>query len=78
MNQVSAGGLAKVKALGSRFSWQDIGPIIAVIALMILGAINPTFLSMGNLTNVFTRSALTRIIAIRATLSSAQAASICL
>lgn len=68
MNQVSAGGLAKVKALGSRFSWQDIGPIIAVIALMILGtAINPTFLSMGNLTNVFTRSAFTGIIAIGAT-----------
>jgi len=68
MNREAETGWAKVKELGSRISWQDVGPLIAVFALMVLGtAINPTFLSMGNLTNVFTRSAFTGIIAIGAT-----------
>ena len=68
MNELTTDRQARFKELRSRFSWQDIGPFAAVIALMILGTtINPTFLSMANLTNVFTRSAFTGIIAIGAT-----------
>ena len=58
---------ARLKQLGTRFSWQAIGPFAAVVALMILGTtINPRFLSMANLTNVFTTSAFIGIIAIGA------------
>src|SRR5690606_7198998 len=46
-----------------------LGPSIALIALIILGAaINPTFLSVANLTNVLTRTAFIGIIAVGATL----------
>lgn len=46
-----------------------LGPLIALIALIILGAaINPTFLSVANLTNVLTRTAFIGIIAVGATL----------
>ena len=46
-----------------------LGPLIALIALIALGAaINPTFLSVANLTNVLTRTAFIGIIAVGATL----------
>ncbi len=58
----------QTRNLRSRFALQEIGPFAAVIALVILGtAINPTFLSTANLTNVLTRSAFTGTIAIGAT-----------
>ncbi|HBG01628.1 MAG TPA: ABC transporter permease [Firmicutes bacterium] len=54
--------------LRGRFAWKEIGPFASVIALVILGtAINSTFLSPANLTNVLTRSAFTGTIAIGAT-----------
>jgi ribose transport system permease protein len=44
------------------------GPLVALIALIALGAIlNPTFVSVGNFENVFARSAFIGIIAIGAT-----------
>lgn len=49
-------------------AWKDIGPFMALVALMTLGAIiNPTFLSSANLSNVLTRSAFTGIIAVGGT-----------
>lgn len=68
MNQVRTAKGGKLKELWSQVSWQDVGPFIAVAALMVLGTtINPTFLSAANLTNVLTRSAFTGIIASGAT-----------
>ena len=68
MNQVRTAKGGKLKELWSQVSWQDVGPFIAVAALMVLGTtITPTFLSTANLTNVLTRSAFTGIIASGAT-----------
>lgn len=48
--------------------WTDVGPFIALAALMVIGfAINPDFLSATNLGNVITRSAFIAIIAVGAT-----------
>lgn len=50
------------------FSWTDVGPFLALAALMIIGfAVNPDFLSVTNLSNVITRSAFIAIIAVGAT-----------
>ena len=50
------------------FDLKTWGPFLALVALMILGAmINPTFLSGGNLVNLLTRSAFIGVIAIGAT-----------
>lgn len=47
----------------------SIGPLLALIFLIVLGAlINPTFLSVANLTNVLTRTAFIGIIAVGATM----------
>ena len=47
---------------------RSLGPFIALALLMFLGtAINPTFISSANLTNVLTRSAFIGIIAVGAT-----------
>ena len=51
-----------------RINWVDLGPFIALGALLIVGfLINPDFLSANNLTNVITRSAFIAIIAVGAT-----------
>src|SRR6478609_9633816 len=48
--------------------WADIGPFLALAALMVIGfAINQDFLSATNLANVITRSAFIAIIAVGAT-----------
>src|SRR6478752_9641738 len=48
--------------------WADVGPFVALAALMVIGfAINPDFLSATNLGNVITRSAFIAIIAVGAT-----------
>nr|WP_274425099.1 ABC transporter permease [Chelativorans sp. YIM 93263] len=48
-----------------RFNFHVLGPLLALIALIILGALlNPNFLSYGNVTNVLARSAFIGIIAI--------------
>ncbi|WP_454818697.1 ABC transporter permease [Labrys neptuniae] len=50
------------------FTWTDIGPFLALVALMMIGfAVNPDFLSATNLSNVITRSAFIAIIAVGAT-----------
>ncbi|OLP57879.1 ABC transporter permease [Xaviernesmea oryzae] len=50
------------------FSWTDVGPFLALVALLMIGfAINPDFLSGTNLANVITRSAFIAIIAVGAT-----------
>lgn len=49
-------------------SWTDIGPFLALAALLAVGfMINPDFLSATNLANVITRSAFIAIIAVGAT-----------
>lgn len=49
-------------------SWTDVGPFLALIALLAIGfLINPDFLSATNLSNVITRSAFIAIIAVGAT-----------
>jgi ribose transport system permease protein len=49
-------------------NWADIGPFVALVALMAIGfAINQDFLSATNLGNVITRSAFIAIIAVGAT-----------
>ena len=46
-----------------------IGPLLALVLLIVLGTlINPTFLSVANLTNVLTRTAFIGIIAVGATM----------
>ena len=51
-----------------RFDIKAVGPLIALIALCVLGyALNPAFASEGNLTNILTRSAFIGIIAVGAT-----------
>ncbi|WP_417722993.1 ABC transporter permease [Salipiger sp.] len=48
-----------------RFSLHTLGPVLALIALVILGAsLNSNFLSYGNVTNVLARSAFIGIIAV--------------
>ncbi|MDF0598195.1 ABC transporter permease [Psychromarinibacter halotolerans] len=48
-----------------RLSFQTLGPVLALIALIILGAsLNSNFLSYGNVTNVLARSAFIGIIAV--------------
>jgi ribose transport system permease protein len=57
--------------------WADVGPFIALAALMVIGfAINPDFLSATNLGNVITRSAFIAIIAVGATFVISLAVSI--
>ncbi|MBW0000730.1 MAG: ABC transporter permease [Verrucomicrobia bacterium] len=47
---------------------RDVGPAVALVLLVVLGiALNPSFLSWGNLSNVLTRSAFIGIISIGAT-----------
>ena len=62
--------IAQIKA--GMFGWRPdlraLTPLIALIALLILGTLlNPDFLSVSNLTNVVTRSAFIAIIAVGAT-----------
>lgn len=48
-----------------RYNFHVLGPLLALIALIILGAaLNPNFLSYGNVTNVLARSAFIGIIAV--------------
>ncbi|WP_425052489.1 ABC transporter permease [Psychromarinibacter sp. S121] len=48
-----------------RVSFQTLGPVLALIALIVLGAsLNSNFLSYGNVTNVLARSAFIGIIAV--------------
>lgn len=48
-----------------RLSFQTLGPVLALIALIVLGAsLNSNFLSYGNVTNVLARSAFIGIIAV--------------
>lgn len=50
------------------FDYRVLGPVLALVLLIILGvALNPQFLSYGNLTNVLARSAFIGIIAVGAT-----------
>lgn len=52
----------------SSISWTDVGPFLALAALLIIGfIINPDFLSATNLSNVVTRSAFIAIIGVGAT-----------
>lgn len=47
---------------------RDLGPAVALVLLVVFGiALNPSFLSWGNLSNVLTRSAFIGIISIGAT-----------
>lgn len=49
----------------TRFSFHVLGPLLALVALIILGAsLNSNFLSYGNVTNVLARSAFIGIIAV--------------
>lgn len=53
---------------GFKFDFKTAGPLIALIALCILGfTLNPAFLSEGNISNILTRSAFIGIIAVGAT-----------
>jgi ribose transport system permease protein len=53
---------------GTRFDFRVLGPLIGLIALLVVGAlVNPVFLSPTNLFNVLTRSAFIGIIAVGAT-----------
>ena len=50
---------------GSRVDLHIVGPIVALLLLVVLGALlNPNFLSYGNVTNVLARSAFIGIIAV--------------
>ncbi|RWP88432.1 MAG: ABC transporter permease [Mesorhizobium sp.] len=56
------------RSLDLNISWTDIGPFLALAALLVVGyLINPDFLSATNLANVITRSAFIAIIAVGAT-----------
>lgn len=56
------------RPLDLNISWTDIGPFLALAALLVAGyLINPDFLSATNLANVITRSAFIAIIAVGAT-----------
>ncbi|RWP12822.1 MAG: ABC transporter permease [Mesorhizobium sp.] len=56
------------RALDLNVSWTDIGPFLALAALLVVGyLINHDFLSATNLANVITRSAFIAIIAVGAT-----------
>ena len=56
------------RPLLARIPWQTLTPLLALIALFVLGAlVNPAFLSPTNLFNVLTRSAFIGIIAVGAT-----------
>lgn len=58
--------LAKPRsASGGRISMAVLGPILALVVLLIIGALlNPNFLSYANITNVLSRSAFIGIIAV--------------
>ncbi len=57
---------APAQAARPRISLHVLGPVLALIALIILGAsLNGNFLSYGNVTNVLARSAFIGIIADR-------------
>ncbi|MFH1805083.1 MAG: ABC transporter permease [Pseudomonadota bacterium] len=62
-------GHSAVRTAAGRFvDFKAMGPFIALVALFVLGAlINDAFLSSGNLSNIFTRSAFIGIIAVGAT-----------
>lgn len=61
-------GRSKSKSGAPRFNLPEYGPLIALIALMILATfINPAFLGVGNITNVLTRTAFIGIIAVGTT-----------
>lgn len=56
------------RAFLARIDFKTWGPLIALVALVILGTlVNPLFLSPGNISNVLTRSAFIGIIAVGAT-----------
>ena len=58
----------KPKVTMGRIDFAATGPLIALILLLLLGALlNPTFISLDNLENVLARSAFIGIIAIGAT-----------
>ena len=51
-----------------RIDLKTLGPMLALILLVILGySLNPAFLNEGNITNILTRSAFIGIIAVGAT-----------
>lgn len=57
------------KRTSARLRFVTLGPLVALILLIVLGvSINPTFLSVANVTNVLTRTAFIGIIAVGATL----------
>ena len=59
---------AKTRAGGPRFDLLTLGPLLALLALVIVGALlSPAFLSPTNIFNVLTRSSFIGIIAIGAT-----------
>ncbi|UUP19657.1 ABC transporter permease [Nitratireductor thuwali] len=63
MTEATLGALDKAKL--RRLNFHVLGPLLALIVLIILGAmLNPNFLSYGNVTNVLARSAFIGIIAV--------------
>lgn len=65
---VSVPEVATKQGKGFRLDLKTLGPLMALILLVILGySLNPLFLAEGNVTNILTRSAFIGIIAVGAT-----------